>query len=88
LVGDGTVELTGDVSSDLQVRYSLVDKLGPLNRIVYWLNNSLWRVAIRGDMGRPVVLVRNSLFELVFGFDGDVPRSLPLPGWRPLPARF
>jgi hypothetical protein len=88
LVGDGAVELTGEVSSDLQVRYSLVDKLGPLNRIVYWLNNRLWRVAIRGDMGRPVVFVRNSLFELVFGFDEDVPRSLPLPGWRRLPARF
>jgi len=88
LVGDGAVELTGEVWTDLQVRYGLVDRIGPLNRIVYWLNNSLFRVAVRGDMLRPVVFVRNSLLELVFGFDEDVPRSLPLPSWRPLPRMF
>jgi hypothetical protein len=88
LVGDGAVELTGEVSADLQVRYALVDRIGPLNRIVYWLNNSLFRVAVRGDMVRPVVLVRNSLLELLFGFDGDAPSSLPLPAWRPLARPF
>ena len=88
LVGEGTVELTGEVKADLQVRFSLVDKLGYLNRIVYWFNNSLWQVALRGDLSRPQVLVRNSIFEFLFGFDDDPPRGLPLPGWSPLSSRF
>ena len=88
LVGEGTLELTGEVKCDLQVRYSLVDRLGPLNRVVYWLNNSLWQVAIRGDLARPKVLVRNSIAEFLFGFDEDPPRGLPLPGWSPLSSRF
>lgn len=88
LVGEGSVELTGEVQGDLQVRYALVDRLGPLNRVVYWLNNSLWQVAVRGEVGRPRVKIRNSLFDLVFGFDDEGPRSLPLPGWSPLSTRF
>jgi hypothetical protein len=88
LVGEGSVELTGEVKSDLQVRYALVDKLGPLNRFVYWLNNSLWRVAVRGDLSRPEVKIRNSLLEFFFGFDEEHERSLPLPSWSPLSTRF
>jgi hypothetical protein len=88
LVGEGTVELTGEVKSDLQVRYALVDKLGPLNRFVYWLNNSLWRVGVRGDLARPEVTIRNSLLEFFFGFDEEHERSLPLPSWSPLSTRF
>ncbi|MEM7309326.1 MAG: hypothetical protein AAF682_21765 [Planctomycetota bacterium] len=88
LVGEGSLELTGEVRSDLQVRYSLVDKIGPLNRVFYWLNNSLWQVAIRGDLSRPRVSVRNSIAEFLFGFEDDPPRGLPLPGWSPLSSRF
>ena len=73
---------------DLDVRYSLVDKLGPLNRVIYWLSNSLWRVAARGDMARPQVTLRNSFIELFRGFDDRPPRSLPLPGFASLGRRF
>ncbi len=88
LVGEGAVDLDGTVYADLEVRYSLVDRLGGINRIIYWLNNSLWRVAVRGDLARPRVLVRNSVKEALFGFDEDFPRRLPLPGWSPLSSDF
>jgi hypothetical protein len=88
LIGEGWVAFTGELHSDLQVRYSLLDKIGALNRVVYWLNNSLWQVALRGDLTRPQVRVRNSIFEFLFGFEDDPPRSLPLPGWSPLSSRF
>jgi hypothetical protein len=88
LIGEGVLELTGEVQSDLQVRYALVDRLGRLNRVVYWLNNSLWRVALRGDLGRPRVSIRNSLVDLILGSEREHRHSLPLPEWSPPSARF
>jgi hypothetical protein len=87
LVGEGTIDLDGSVRVDLEVRYSLVDKLGPLTRLLYIVQSSLLRVAIRGDLARPFVVLRNSFAELFSGFD-DAPRALPLPPVEPLPERF
>ena len=88
LVGSGKLDLDGSLEYDLEVRYGLLDRLGPLNKLLYWLNNSLWRVAVRGDMDRPRVLIRNSYFEFLRGFREDGRRRLPLPGFAPLPPRF
>jgi hypothetical protein len=88
LVGEGWQDLDGELAYNLEVRYGLLDKLGPLGRLLYWLNNSLMRVAVRGDFERPEVKIRNSIFELVRGFDSHPPRHLPLPGFSTLGPRF
>jgi hypothetical protein len=88
LVGSGSMDLDGRLRCDLEVRYSIVDRLGPLNQLLYWLNNNLWQVAIRGDMARPRVIVRNWFYELLNGFDDNPRRELPLPDFEELPARF
>jgi len=80
--------MDGRLSYDLEVRYGLLDRLGPLNRILYWLNNNLWRVAVRGDFNRPRVTIRNSLLEILRSFDPDPERALPLPGFSALGPRF
>ena len=87
LVGEGSVELTGEVSSDLQVRYSLVDKLGPFTRLVYFVQNNLLRVSVRGDMARPKVFLQGALAFLQ-SFRKERGRDLPLPGFAPIPERF
>jgi hypothetical protein len=86
LVGSGTLDFDGRLSYDLEVRYALVDNLGPLTRMIYWIQNELLSVSIRGDMGRPVVVLQNPLRRL-FGGGGDY-RGLPAPGYAPLPPRF
>ena len=50
LVGEGAISFEGDVVSDLEVRYGLVDSLGPLTKLLYHIQNSLLRVSIRGSM--------------------------------------
>jgi hypothetical protein len=86
LVGAGTLDFDGRLSHDLEVRYALVDNLGPLTRVLYWIQNELLSVEIRGDMGRPVVVLQNP-FRRIFGGSRDY-RALPAPGYAPLPARF
>jgi hypothetical protein len=86
LVGRGTLDLDGWLRQDLDVRYSLIDKLGALNRIVYWIQNNLLRVSIRGDMSRPEVWLRNALLDLVRSRDHR--RHVPLPPFAPLAERF
>jgi len=87
LVGDGRMDLDGTLSYDLDLTYSLIDRFAVLNRFVYWLNNTLWRVAVRGDMARPQVRMRSSLLEILQRFENP-PRALPLPEFAPLPPRF
>ena len=65
------------------MRYSLVDKLGLLNQLIYSLQDELIRVSIGGDMERPVVRARGLLSGL-FADPGEGPR-LPLPALSPLP---
>ncbi len=87
LAGRGTLNLDGTLHVDLEVRYSLLDNLGPLNQLLYRIQNSLLRVAIRGDLARPFVILRNGFVEMFRGFE-DHPRALPLPAFQPLPERF
>lgn len=87
LVGSGRLDMNGDLKSDLEVRYGLVDKLGPLRYFVYWFQNSILRVEVRGDLHRPVVLLRNAFFDIFKSGYKDKPR-LPLPYPAPLPERF
>lgn len=87
LVGDGRLDMNGDLAADFEVRYGLIDKLGPLRFLVYWFQNSLLRVEVRGDLHRPLVLLRNSFFDFFKRNKGQRPR-LPLPYPTPLPPRF
>jgi hypothetical protein len=88
LIGAGTLDFDGALRFDLEVAYGLLYRLGPISRVLYWLNNSLWRVAVRGDMSRPIVTVRNRFLELLKGFEDRPPRALPTPGFAPLSKRF
>ena len=65
LVGQGEMDLTGRLSHDLEVRYSLVDKLGPFTWFVYQLQNKFLRISIRGDLERPEVKLRGLLSGLI-----------------------
>jgi hypothetical protein len=86
LVGKGTVDFDGGVVEDLQVRYELIDRLGPITRILYAIQNQLLSVAIRGDLARPVVIIRN--FFTSVSQKNDRYRALPMPTLTPLPPRF
>lgn len=86
LVGTGWVDFEGDLSQDLEVRYSLVDRLGPLTKLLYKIQNSLLRVSIRGDMARPRVHLGGFFSQFFQQRDGE--RQLPLPGLSPLPEHF
>jgi hypothetical protein len=88
LVGNGTLDFDGRLHFDLEVRYGILDVLGPLTRILYWFNNNLWRVAVRGSMSRPRVSIRNAILEILARFEDRPPRALPLPDFAELPARF
>lgn len=87
LQGKGSLGLDGALKQDLEVRYSLVDRLGPLTRFVYWVNDSLVRVAIRGDMARPSVVLKSSLLG-IFDRSPSSARHLPLPSFAPIAPRF
>ena len=45
LVGKGWQDLDGTLSYDLEVRYGLLDRLGPLSRLLYWLTNNVLTIA-------------------------------------------
>jgi hypothetical protein len=87
LVGSGVLDFDGSLHHDFEVRYSLVDKLGPLNRILYLIQNSLLSVALRGDLARPKVLMRGVISTLL-GLRGDARDALPIPEITTLPAHF
>jgi hypothetical protein len=86
LVGSGKLDLDGRLSHDLQVRYDLVDQLGPLTRMLYWIQNNLLSISVRGDMSRPQIVLKGVLFFLRSGERSE--RDLPLPNLSPLPERF
>ncbi len=87
LVGNGSVDFDGRLKHDLEVRYDLVDRLGPVARVLYSIQNKLLSVAIRGDMARPEVIFKGP-FTSLFGRRIDRYRALPLPGFAELPPRF
>ena len=87
LVGHGTLDLDGSLHHDLRVQYSLVDKLGPFTRLIYFVQNNLLRVSVRGDMARPQVILQGALAFLQ-RFRRERGRDLPLPGFAAIPERF
>lgn len=86
LVGEGAISFEGDVTSDLEVRYGLVDRLGPLTQLLYHIQNSLLRVSIRGSMERPTVVLRGLVSQ--FFSPGEERERLPLPGFSQRRRRF
>jgi hypothetical protein len=87
LVGKGDLDFDGALKYDLEVRYELIDRLGPFTRLLYAIQNQLLSVAIRGDMARPEIIFENPLSNL-FRSDRRKARKLPLPAWASLPPRF
>ena len=87
LVGDGFLDMDSELGAKFEVRYSLVDKLGPLRELLYWLQNSLLTVEVKGDLYNPMVILRNSLIDL-FTSDPKSDPVLPLPNLSGLPKRF
>lgn len=86
LVGSGRLDFEGRLHHDLEVRYSLVDNLGPFRRALYWIQNNLLSIAVRGDMSRPRIEISGLLSFLTSPGSGR--RDLPLPPLTPLPERF
>jgi hypothetical protein len=88
LVGEtGEMDFSGRMAFDLDLHYALVDRLGPFRRLLYSIQNKLLSVQIRGDMSRPVVILKNPLSRLFSG-RGAGRTELPLPGFSALPVRF
>lgn len=86
LVGGGTIDFDGSLEQDLEVRYALLDQLGPLTRLLYQVQNSLLRISIRGDLSRPEVIVRGLASQFLSAPTEE--QRLPLPGFAELPTRF
>ena len=86
LVGKGWIDFDGGVKEDLQVRYRLIDRLGPITRLLYAIQEELLSVAIRGDLARPKVIFKAPWTSV--SSDARRYRSLPLPEFSRLPDRF
>lgn len=86
LVGQGNIDFDGSIDQNLQVRYSVVDRLTLLRRLLYQIQNSLIRISIRGTLSRPYVLIEG-LFSQFFSLSKEK-LQLPLPELAPLPVRF
>lgn len=86
LEGRGSMDFDGRLAHDFEMRYGLVDKLGPLTQMLYWIQRGLLTVSVRGDMARPRVLLRG--FLSFVQRNKSERRELPLPSLAPLPRRF
>jgi hypothetical protein len=87
LDGRGTLGLDGSLHHDLQVKYSLVNKVGPLGALIHMIQDTLLSVSIRGDLARPKVFLTGALSGPFNRVDDDW-HAIPLPGFSPLPERF
>ncbi|MFT5285511.1 MAG: hypothetical protein ACI8TQ_001676 [Planctomycetota bacterium] len=87
IVGHGAIDFDGRLHHDLEIKYTLINLLGPLKVLLYWIQNSILRVAIRGTMWQPEIVLRNGITDLFRGEPEDHP-SLPLPSYSSLPTRF
>ena len=87
LVGEGSLDMMGRLNHDLEVHYSIVDRITPFRRLFYMIQNVFVSVSIRGDLSRPVVRLNNGLLS-VFNSEPEPGLNLPLPGLSPLPPRF
>lgn len=86
LVGRGAITFEGDVTSDLEVRYRLIDKLGAFTLLLYKIQNSLLSVSVRGTMERPTVVLRGLISQ--FFAPAEERDRLPLPGSSERRRRF
>ena len=86
LVGRGTVDMQGNLSHNLEVNYSLLDRLGPITRVLYGIQSSLLRISVQGNLDRPVVSIKG-LFSQFFTptTEGE---KLPLPAYSKRRRRF
>jgi hypothetical protein len=87
LVGGGQLGLDGRLEHDFELTYSLVDRLPLIGALFYWLQGRILRIAVRGDMTRPRVILTNPLLDLLGRTAAEPPR-LPYPALRDLPRRF
>lgn len=78
--GSGVLDFDGSLRHDLEVRNTVVNLLGPIK-------NMLYRIAVRGDMGRPRVETYGVLGQS-FRENARRSRAAPLPPLSPLPLRF
>jgi hypothetical protein len=81
-----TLDMAGKLDLDLEVNYSLLDRLGPITRVLYEIQNSLLRISVRGNLDRPEVAVRG-LFSQFFPPTTEG-QKLPLPPYSKRPRRF
>ena len=89
LVGSGsddTLDMAGKLDLDLEVNYSLLDRLGPIRRVLYEIQNSLLRISVRGNLDRPEVAVRGLFSQFFAPTTGG--QKLPLPPYSKLRRRF
>jgi hypothetical protein len=86
LVGSGTLDMKGDLHHDLEVHYSLVDRLGPINWILYQIQRRLLRITVRGNLDRPEVAAQG-LFSWFFT-PAAGGQKLPLPPYSKRPRHF
>ncbi|MFT7668703.1 MAG: hypothetical protein ACI8X5_001401 [Planctomycetota bacterium] len=87
LRGSGSVGFDGSLDQRLQITYSLIDKTGPFKALIYWLQDNLLAIAVRGDMSKPKIITLG-VFSSPFVSPEDHWRSLPSPGFSKLPERF
>ena len=87
LVGNGEIDFDGRMRHDLDVRYALIDRLGPLTLLLYKIQEGLLHVSIHGDLSRPRVAL-GGILSLFLGARVEEERELPLPASSPLPRRF
>jgi hypothetical protein len=86
LVGSGTLGMDGSLGHNLEVNYSLLDRLGPITRVLYYIQSSLLRISVLGNLDRPEVVVKG-LFSQFFP-PTTVGQKLPLPPYSKRPRRF
>ncbi|MEO2164505.1 MAG: AsmA-like C-terminal region-containing protein [bacterium] len=86
LVGKGTLDMKGNLDHSLEVNYSLLDRLGPITRVLYFIQSSLLRINVLGNLDRPEVAVKG-LFSQFFSPAAEG-QKLPLPPYSKRPRRF
>jgi hypothetical protein len=86
LVGSGTLGMDGSLGHNLEVNYSLLDRLGPITRVLYYIQSSLLRISVLGNLDRPEVVVKG-LFSQFFPPTTEG-QKLPLPPYSKRPRRF
>ncbi|MBJ75624.1 MAG: hypothetical protein CMJ98_01265 [Planctomycetes bacterium] len=86
LVGSGTLKMNGNLNHDLEVNYSLLDRLGPITRVLYKIQSGLLRISVLGNLDRPEVAVKGLFSQFFPPSKGG--QKLPLPPYSKRRRRF